>query len=111
MPAAPVAPAVKPEQIKPAPKSGALNGPATIYVTLPVDATLSIDGAATTSTSTERVFVSPELPAGREFSYPLKAEFKIEGKPVVVSKNVNVSAGVASRVTFSTTDLAGVASR
>src|SRR5207249_294345 len=99
------------EPIKPAPKGTSLNAPATIYVTLPVDAKLSIDGAVTTSTSSERVFISPELPAGREFSYKLKAEFKNDGKSVVVSKTVIVSAGADSRVTFNTADLAGVASR
>ena len=112
MPGAPaMAPEKAPEKVKPAPKPvGAVSAPATISVSLPADAKLSIDGVATTSTSSERVFVSPELPAGREFSYTLKAEFQHEGKPVVVSKKVNVRAGIESRVTFSN-DLASVASR
>ncbi len=85
--------------------------PATIIVSLPVDAKLSIDEAVTTSTSTQRVFLSPELPAGRDFSYTLKAEFQHEGKPVVVSKKVNVRAGMESRVTIGSADLTGIASR
>ena len=104
------------EPVKPMPKPDGkeayLNAPATIFVSLPADAKLSIDGAATTSTTAERTFVSPVLPAGRDFSYTLKAEFQHEGKPVVVTKMVNVRAGLESRVVIGTADLAtSVASR
>ncbi len=108
----PAAPAVKPETVKPPKGEEAFrNAPATIVVSLPAEAKLSIDNALTTSTSAERVFQSPELPAGRDFSYTLKAEFQFEGKPVVVTKKVSVRAGIESRVTIGAADLAGVASR
>jgi uncharacterized protein (TIGR03000 family) len=87
------------------------NAPATIIVSLPAEAKLSIDDAMTTSTSAQRVFQSPELPAGRTFVYTLKAQFSHEGRPVIVSKNVNVRAGEETRVTISAADLSGVASR
>ncbi len=97
---------------KPEGKEAMLNAPATIVVSLPADAKLSIDDAATTSTSETRTFVSPELPAGLDFSYTLKAEFQHEGKPVVVTKLVGVRAGLETRVTMGTADLtSGVASR
>jgi uncharacterized protein (TIGR03000 family) len=83
--------------------------PATLVVTLPAEAKLLIDDAATTSTSSRRVFVSPSLPAGREFTYSLKAEFTKNGKPVVVNKEVTVRAG--AEINVSIDELAGVASR
>lgn len=48
--------------------------PAVIFVKLPADAKLFIDGEATTSKGTERVFVSPPLPCGYEFEYTLRLE-------------------------------------
>jgi uncharacterized protein (TIGR03000 family) len=107
---------VAPEPVKPMPKpegkEAMLPAPATIVVSLPAEAKLSIDDAATTSTSALRTFVSPELPAGRDFNYTLKAEFQHEGKPAVVTKVVGVRAGLETRVTISAADLAtGIASR
>jgi uncharacterized protein (TIGR03000 family) len=84
--------------------------PATIIVTLPADARLTIDDAATTSTTERRVFVSPELAPGRDFHYTLKAEWKSEGKPVTVSKTITVTAGNETNVNLQA-DMASVASR
>jgi uncharacterized protein (TIGR03000 family) len=104
----------KPEEIKTKPtdkpKEGALvPAPATIIVSLPADAKLTIDDAATISTSAVRVFTSPTLPVGQEFHYTLKAEFVRDGKPVVDSKEVTVRAGEETRVNMAGVN--GVASR
>jgi uncharacterized protein (TIGR03000 family) len=108
------APAPSGEKIEKKPKEtkdGALApAPATIIVSLPEAAKLTIDDAATTSLSARRVFVSPALPAGKEFHYTLKAEFARDGKPVTVNKSVTVRAGEETSVDL-TADLAGVASR
>ena len=85
--------------------------PATLFVSVPADARLSIDGAATTSTSTERVFVSPALSFGREYHYTLQAEFVRDGKVVKVSKEVAVKAGDETRVRFDAGNATSVASR
>ncbi len=61
---------------------------------------LTIDGEATTSTSTQRVFVSPALETGRDYHYTVKVEFVKEGKVVSVSKEVAVRAGNETRVTL-----------
>lgn len=74
--------------------------PATLIVTVPADALLSIDGEATTSTSTERVFVSPALNFGREYHYTLQAEFQKDGKTVKLTKDVAIKAGDETRVRF-----------
>jgi len=77
------------------------DAPATIVVSLPADAKLTIDDEATTSTSDHRVFVSPNLPSGQEFHYTLKAEIKVDGKAQVVSQIVTVRAGEQTSVQLS----------
>ena len=84
--------------------------PATIIVSLPANATLTIDDAATTSTAATRVFTSPVLPVGRDFHYVLKAQIVRDGKTLVVSKEVTVRAGQTTRATLEAS-LANVASR
>jgi len=74
---------------KPAMPKADAAAPATIVVSLPADATLMIDGNATTSTTDRRVFVSPSLEAGQEYFYTLKAEIKGE----VRTERVAVTAG------------------
>jgi uncharacterized protein (TIGR03000 family) len=85
--------------------------PATIIVSLPAEARLSIDDSITNSTSDRRVFVSPELNPGREYHYTLKAEWNRDGKPVSVTKQVAVSAGNETMVTIEAANAASVASR
>lgn len=84
--------------------------PATIVVSLPEDATLSIDDSPTTSTSGQRTFVSPALAAGKDFHYVLKAEVMRDGKAVTIEKTVTVRAGEETRVNLETS-ATGVASR
>jgi uncharacterized protein (TIGR03000 family) len=90
-------------------KESMVPAPATIIVSLPADAKLTIDDAATVSTSTTRVFTSPELPPGKDFHYTLKAEYSRDGKPVVLSKEITVRAGAATQVDMQ--ESAGIASR
>src|SRR5207247_1488613 len=59
-----------------------LAAPAQLFVSLPTDAKLSIDGEKTTSVSAERTFVSPTLEAGKAYTYTLQAEFVRDGKNV-----------------------------
>jgi uncharacterized protein (TIGR03000 family) len=84
-------------------------GAAVIVVSLPADAKLTFDGEATTSTSDQRVFVSPVLPAGQEYHYTLQAEVVVDGKPVTISKTVAVRAGEEAHVSLTPTT--GVAAR
>jgi uncharacterized protein (TIGR03000 family) len=85
--------------------------PATIIVNLPATARLTIDGAVTTSTSARRVFESPVLEVGKVYSYTLNAEINQDGKTVVASKNVTISAGATVNVTLTAADATAVASR
>jgi uncharacterized protein (TIGR03000 family) len=85
--------------------------PATIIVNVPAAAKVTIDGVATTSTSSRRVFVSPELSSDKEFHYTLQAEFEQDGKPVSVKKVVAVRGGRQTEVNLFATEATGVASR
>lgn len=71
---------------------------ATLVVTLPADAKLTIDGEKTTSTSAERVFVSPALESGKEYEYTLKAQIVRDGEVKTATARVTVRSGEVSRV-------------
>jgi uncharacterized protein (TIGR03000 family) len=103
-----IAPAVETKPpLKEMPKEEEISAPATLVVTLPANAKLSIDDTVTTPKNvTTRVFETPALKGGRDFSYTLKAEFEHEGKPVVVSKKVAVRAGAETTVSLGASDLA-----
>ncbi len=91
-------------------KETKLSAPATIVVSLPAAATLTIDDAATRSTSATRVFATPTLEAGKAFSYTLKAEIVRDGQKVTTTKVVEVRAGQETRVAIDF-PVASVASR
>jgi uncharacterized protein (TIGR03000 family) len=74
---------------------------ARLVVTLPAEAKLTIDGEATTSTSTTRVFVTPALEAGKTYKYTLTATVVVGDKNEVITKEVNVVAGQETRATLS----------
>ena len=104
MVAPPVKPAPKPpEKVKKPPEEKEETlapAPATILVSLPADAKLTVDGVNTTSTTASRSFVTPVLENGKTYFYTLKAEIVREGKAVTVAKKVEVRAGEASQVSF-----------
>lgn len=71
---------------------------AKLYVTLPANAKLTIDGTPSVSTSETRVFESPSLTPGKTFYYVLKATVVRDGKTETVTKEVVVRAGEETRV-------------
>src|SRR5262249_25927463 len=100
--------AVTPETIKKEPaKTGQAATPATILVSVPENAKLTIDDAATTSTAAERVFVTPALTPGKSYHYTMKVEYVQDGKPVVITKKVDVTAGNETKVNFIEETVAG----
>jgi len=110
MPGVPVIPQ-KGEKVK-MPATGMSEAPATILVTLPAGAKLLVDGAPTTSTSTERRLVSPALQVGREYHYTLTAEVSREGQaPITQTQRITVRAGEETRVPFTFTQPAVTVSR
>jgi uncharacterized protein (TIGR03000 family) len=71
---------------------------AKLIVNLPEDATLTIDGESTTSTSAQRVFVTPALEQGKEYEYTLKAQVLRDGKPQIATARVTVRPGETSQI-------------
>ena len=84
--------------------------PATIVVTLPAEAKLTVDGNATRATSARRTFVTPALEVGGDYSYTLRAEMVQDGQVAVQTQNVTVRGGETTEVSF-TFASQGVASR
>jgi uncharacterized protein (TIGR03000 family) len=86
-------------QIQPAGTAhAALSQPAQMVVALPADATLTIDGYVTKSTSSQRLFTTPALEVGKSFTYTLKATVERDGKPETVTRVVTVNGGQQTRV-------------
>jgi uncharacterized protein (TIGR03000 family) len=74
--------------------------PATILVSLPAGASLTVDGAATKSTAAQRTLITPALEVNGEYAYTLRAEFVSEGRTLVQTQQVNVRGGQTSTVEF-----------
>jgi uncharacterized protein (TIGR03000 family) len=72
--------------------------PATLIVSLPAGARLLVDEQPTTSTSAQRVFVSPPLERGYDYTYNLTATMQRDGQPVSTTQRVTVRAGQSVRV-------------
>jgi uncharacterized protein (TIGR03000 family) len=89
----------------------ATEAPATIVVSVPADAKVTIDNNPTTSTSDRRVFVSPSLPLGRDYHYSVQAKVMRDGKPVTVAKTITVRAGEETQVSLDVPATTAVASR
>jgi uncharacterized protein (TIGR03000 family) len=85
-------------------EGAAAPAPATILVSLPAEAKLMIDDQPTTSASDQRRFVTPPLPAGKEFHYTLTATLDRDGQAVKASQEVTVRAGQESRVSLDVKD-------
>jgi uncharacterized protein (TIGR03000 family) len=77
--------------------------PATIEVSLPADASVTIDDTITESTSASRKFVTPPLDPDTEYNYTIKVEITRDGRDIIASKQITVRAGeivkVAVRIT------------
>lgn len=71
---------------------------ATIRVDLPEQARLTFNGGPTESTGSQRVFLSPPLSPGRDFTYTLRSELTRGAKITAVSKRITVRAGEETRV-------------
>ncbi len=92
-------------------KGGITSAPAYIAVNVPADATITIDGAPTKSTSTTRVFSTPELDAGTVYYYTLVAEVVRDGKTLIATEKVAVEAGASVQITLNPNVAAEVASK
>lgn len=86
-------------------------GRATVVVRLPSDAKLYADGRLLTLTSGERRFVTPVLPADREYTYAFRAEYTRDGEAIAQSRKVRVRPGGTAAVEFADLTVARAASK
>lgn len=95
-------PSVMPDE--PAPLPTTATAPtmerATLLIRVPAGATLTVDGRKIEASSAETTFRTPPLPAGREFSYLLKAEILRDGRPESLTQKVTFRAGERLTVDF-----------
>jgi uncharacterized protein (TIGR03000 family) len=91
-------------------KPGITAAPAYIAVNVPADATITIDGAPTKSTTSTRVFSTPELNPGTVYYYTLVAEVVRDGQKLVAVEKVAVEAGATVQINLNPTS-AEVASK
>jgi uncharacterized protein (TIGR03000 family) len=85
-----------------APSADASATIATVEVRVPPDAQLWVDGTPTKQTGESRTFVSPPLDSGQSYSYAFTARWMKDGKPVEVTKRVDLAAGQKLAVDFTT---------
>jgi uncharacterized protein (TIGR03000 family) len=83
-----------PEEAAPEPS------PATLVISLPAEAKLTINRTPTRSTSATRTFVTPPLQPGKDCRYTLYAEAVRDGRIVTVTRQVAVRAGETKKITL-----------
>lgn len=81
---------------------------ALLTVSVPNGARILVNGVATRSTGDVRRYVSRNLTPGFDYTYEVKAEMLIDGKPVVQSKTVQLRAGQTARLAFDAMDSTAV---
>ena len=97
----PVVPSAAPAVAKSdAPAAGGAAERATITVKLPPGAALFVDGRESPSKESNRVFTTPPLPTGRQYSYQITAEVVRNGQKETFSQKVPFRAGERVEVDF-----------
>ena len=85
---------VTPPVVVPGAKGQVYNGTkAKVVVELPQGAMLFVDETLTTGISSLREFNTPNLLAGQNYYYELKAVIHVDGKPQTMTKKLIVRAG------------------
>jgi uncharacterized protein (TIGR03000 family) len=91
-------------ETEPAAAPTAANGTATAQVTVfvPAGAEVFFDGAPTTQSGTQRVYVTPPLPLGQRYTYSIEARWTAaDGTPIDQTRQIQVTAGANVQVDFS----------
>ncbi|HEX3150243.1 MAG TPA: methyltransferase domain-containing protein [Gemmataceae bacterium] len=76
-----------------------------IFVTVPADGKLTVNGNATSQTGPERRLITPPLALGEKGTYKLSLTFTKDGKPVTVEREIVVEGGKVTRVDLTKVDL------
>jgi uncharacterized protein (TIGR03000 family) len=84
------------------------NMPAIIDVQVPADAQITFDGESTNQTGMQRIFRSPALEPGQNYSYEVTARWNESGKDIERTRKVRVRAGERVSVNFMANEEEGV---
>ncbi len=68
-----------------------------IWLRVPADADIWVDGFKTKQSGESRYFFSPPLTPGRKYSYSVRVRWKKDGKPVEETQRIIVQAGATIR--------------
>jgi uncharacterized protein (TIGR03000 family) len=101
-PYAPVGVVYQPAVGQPLSLSGArpVQAPATLIVSLPADAKLTVDNTPTKESASPRRFVTPPLDQGKTYYYTLKGEIIRDGETLTATKRVTFRAGEEASVSL-----------
>jgi uncharacterized protein (TIGR03000 family) len=83
--------------------AGTSNQPVEISVRVPAGATIRFDGNATAQTGTERLFFSPPLRPGRDYTYDVRLRWTDGGRTVEKTRRLTVRAGDQIALDYSVT--------
>lgn len=80
----------------------ALDGAQTalLSVNVPAEAKIFINGNETTSTGSERQYISRGLNSGNRYDYEIRAEITRDGQTITETKNVSLAAGQQVNLSF-----------
>lgn len=84
----------------PAEKKADRPRPASIHVTLPANATLTLNGDKTSETGENRWYVTPPLDPGKNYSATIKIHFVRDGNDFSIERKVTLRAGKIKHVNF-----------
>jgi uncharacterized protein (TIGR03000 family) len=102
----PPAPGAPGTEAPPSPMPGAMyrslggSQVALLNVTVPAEAKIFVNGNATTSSGTQRQYVSRGLEAGNRYAYEIKAEIVRDGKTITETKSVTLGSGEQASLVF-----------
>jgi uncharacterized protein (TIGR03000 family) len=102
LPAEPSPELKKDQPKKEEPKKSQTQRPAraTVVLSVPDGASVSVEGQPLLSSGRERTFRTPELPTGQEFVYTVRAVILVAGHEEIETLKVTVLAGEVSRASF-----------
>lgn len=81
-------------------KSSTSTGSGLLRVSVPADAVVYVNGKETTSTGTERQYISHGLESGRNYSYDVRVEYTVDGKTVSEERQVSLTVGSEELLAF-----------
>jgi len=82
------------------PTYGPLRSGALLSVKVPENAKVFVNDHETTSTGSDREFVSRDLQPGARYNYDVRVEFDRDGKPISEVKSIELTAGQTANLDF-----------